>query len=454
MERGERDMRELAKSDGTLKKILPAQKLHPDTEYVRSQFTLPFSHEGRHFVYSTLTRQLWELDQPLGERFTASEIEADKDLTTLMKGYFLVPEGKDECVFYEGLSRMLRALKKPKGIRGYTILPTLACNARCVYCYEEGMKPVTMTPEIVEQTVQYILRTKAEGKIEIGWFGGEPLLGEMIIDRICERLQDEGVEYASHLITNGSLLTEAIADKISETWKVVRAQISMDGEEKDYINRKKYLQYQDNYRTAMQAVNLLVARNIQVSIRCNVDAENFDGLPQFLSDLSEIILNKEKVHLYLAPLYASRTGDGDLAIWEKVMSMERQIHQAGFGAFAIKERENNLRLFHCMADAGNVVISPDGSLYACEHFTPDSLFGDIWHGITDETGRKNFCCSDQTREMCYKCCFLPDCTSFSNCPVQDTHCRENRIMQLNNNMIRMINAAEDDAQDDGQIPVC
>ena len=133
-------MRELAKPDGTLKKILPAQKLHPDTEYVRSQFTLPFSHEGRHIVYSTLTRQLWELDQPLGERFMTSEIEADEDLTTLMKGYFLVPEGKDECAFYEGLSQMLQALKKPKGIRGYTNLPTLACNARCVYCYEESLK--------------------------------------------------------------------------------------------------------------------------------------------------------------------------------------------------------------------------------------------------------------------------------------------------------------------------
>ena len=163
-------MKELSKPDGTLTKVLPAQKLRPDTEYVWSQFALPFARGNRNFIYSTLTRQLWELDQPPGECFTTSEIEADEDLTALMKGYFLVPEGKDECAFYEGLSRMLRVLKKPKGIKGYTILPTLACNARCAYCYEEGMKPVTMTPETAAWTVTdcFIPGTATKGRNPAG----------------------------------------------------------------------------------------------------------------------------------------------------------------------------------------------------------------------------------------------------------------------------------------------
>ena len=454
MERGERDMRELAKSDGTLKKILPAQKLHPDTEYVRSQFTLPFAHEGRHFVYSTLTRQLWELDQPLGERFTASEIKASQDLTTLMRGYFLVSEGKDECAFYEGLSRMLRALKKPKGIKGYTILPTLACNARCVYCYEEGMKPVTMTPEIVEQTVQFILRTKAEGKIEIGWFGGEPLLGEGIIDRICEKLRENGVEYSSGMITNGSLLTESVADKMAGLWKVNNVQISMDGAEPDYIARKRYWAYRDTYQTVMQAVNLLTERNISVSVRCNVDENNFDGVPQFLSDLSAAIPNKEKVHVYLAPLNAVRMGDYGLAMWRRVLDTEPLIREAGFSNIQYNGRGIGIRIHHCMADMGSVVITPDGGLYPCEHCPSESRFGNVVDGVTDEFNKRDFCCTDRTREMCRKCPFIPDCTSFSSCPVQDTHCREKRMMQYEHNMTHMMDAPRVETQEDEQIPVC
>lgn len=447
-------MRELAKPDGTLKKILPAQKLHPDTEYVRSQFTLPFAHKERNIIYSTLTRQLWELDQPLGERFTTSEIETDEDLSTLMQGYFLVPEGKDECAFYEGVSRMLRTLKKPKGIKGYTILPTLACNARCVYCYEEGMEQVTMTPEIVEQTIRYILQTKAEGTIEICWLGGEPLLGESIIDSICNGLQDAGVNYISDMITNGSLLTEALANKISGLWKVTSVQISMDGAEPDYITRKRYRVYHDTYQAVMRAVNLLTERGISVAIRCNVDEENLSGVPQFLADLSAAIPDKDKVRVYLAPLNEVRTGQEDLAMWESVFDTENLIREGGFHFTPYSGRRFGLRVHHCMADAGSVVIKPDGSLFSCEHCPEEAKFGDIWQGVTDETAKYAFCRTDRTREMCRKCPFLPDCTSFASCPVQDTHCREMQTMQFKHNLMRMMNASDVEIQEDAQIPIC
>lgn len=432
-------MRQIAKPDETLMKILPEQKLNPDTFYTLSQFALPYDHEGRHILCNNLTREIVELEQPLGKHFTAQEVEHDADLFALMRSCFLVPENKDECAFYEGLSLMLRTLKKHKGIKGYTILPTLACNAQCVYCYEAGMEQTAMTLETAEQTVRYILQTKAKGPIQISWFGGEPLLGEAMIDRICDRLQEEGVEYTSNMITNGSLLTEAAVDKMAGKWKLRKVQISMDGAEPDYISRKKYRKYKDFYHTVMQAVDLLTARNIQVSIRCNIDENNFDGIPQFLSDLSAAIQNKGKVHVYLAPLDVVRMGRNDLSMWKKVMDMEALIGQAGFGADTSHGRGIQFRINHCMADAGNVVITPDGCLYPCEHCPPESRFGNIRDGVSDEKARADFCRTDQTRERCRTCPFLPDCTSFAACPVYDTHCREIRRMEFERTMMKTVN---------------
>ena len=73
-------------------------------------------------------------------------------------------------------------------------------------------------------------------------------------------------------------------------------------------------------------------------------------------------------------------------------------------------------------------IAPDGSLYPCEHCPPEARYGDISHGVTDEAARKAFCSVGKTREKCRNCVFLPECTSFSNCPIQDTHCKVVRRM--------------------------
>ncbi|MBO4751094.1 MAG: radical SAM protein [Lachnospiraceae bacterium] len=435
-------------------KILSDQKLREGASYVLSQFALTYACEGKQLLYHTMTRQLWDLDRPMDGAIAASAIQGDEDLMTLMKGYFLVPEGKDECAFYEGVSRMLRIYHKPKGIMGYTILPTFACNARCVYCYEEGMKQVSMTPEIAEQTVQYILQTKGEGRIEIGWFGGEPLMGEATIDKICERLKEEGVEYGSSMITNASLLSEAVADKMAGPWKIRSVQVSMDGAEQDYIARKCYVRYHNTYQEVMAAINRLLSRGIAVSVRCNVDEENLQGVPKFLSDLSETITEKQKLQVYIAPLNAERMGENDVFIWEKALELEEQIRKAGFGTVPYHGGGIRLRIHHCMADKGSVVIAPDGSLYSCEHCPEEARFGNIYDGVTDAAAKEAFCRTDRTREKCRKCPFLPDCTSFATCPVWDTHCEETRRLKFKKSMEHMIRKKQAEEASEENLPVC
>ncbi|MGX8705251.1 MAG: radical SAM protein [bacterium] len=438
-------MNEIRKPDTTLKKLLPAQKPRPGIKYIPSQFAYPFERDGRQYVYNTLTKQFVEAALP-------TQAMAGEGYDELIGGYFLVPEGKDECAFYESISTMMRAYSRKKAHRGYTILPTLACNARCVYCYEEGRAQVTMTPEIVEQTIKFILDTHEGDKVHLSWFGGEPLLRPDMIDRICEGLREAGLEYKSSVISNGSLITPAIIEKMKGSWNVKNIQISMDGAEADYIRRKRYFKAADQYHDVMRNINMLAETGIVVSIRCNVDENNWEDIPAFIEDLKANIQNRSQVGVYFVPLNEVRESERGISMWRRIVEISPMIAAAGFRRSGYMRSGSNFRVNHCMADANSVVICPDGSLYACEHCPPEAHYGDIFNGVTDEAARKAFCAPGPMREKCRGCAFLPECTAYPHCPIQDTHCKEVRNMMEQETLNALLDRkSKEQAEDD---PVC
>src|SRR5262245_26459110 len=66
------------------------------------------------------------------------------------------------------------------------LLPTEACNFRCVYCYE-SFAYGRMEPWVV-QGVKNLLSNRVANldQLKISWFGGEPLLALDIIESIHE----------------------------------------------------------------------------------------------------------------------------------------------------------------------------------------------------------------------------------------------------------------------------
>ena len=108
----------------------------------------------------------------------------------LIDNWFLVPEGHDDRKLCEQIRMTAQLFQPPqKSITGYTILTTTGCNARCFYCYEKGTKPVTMTAETASKVVRYILAHRGEEKVNLSWFGGEPLYNVQVIDQICKELK-------------------------------------------------------------------------------------------------------------------------------------------------------------------------------------------------------------------------------------------------------------------------
>lgn len=64
------------------------------------------------------------------------------------------------------------------------IMPTEACNFRCVYCYQE-FKAKSMAPRVVAGVMNLLTRRAPElDYLHLSWFGGEPLLAKHLIEKI------------------------------------------------------------------------------------------------------------------------------------------------------------------------------------------------------------------------------------------------------------------------------
>lgn len=113
-----------------------------------------------------------------------------------------------------------------------TIMPTEACNFRCVYCYEDH-ENITMKTDIVVGIERFLEKNYAKyNHISISWFGGEPTLCKDIvlrINRLIKSLVDnDKSKYTFTMTTNGYLLDEQSFLEYYDSG-IVSYQITLDG---------------------------------------------------------------------------------------------------------------------------------------------------------------------------------------------------------------------------------
>ena len=431
-------MNTLYEGDKLVKTVIGTKQVKPGTVYRWSDYAVPYSLDGADYLYNNFTKKLYMLDSALEidaqARFTSDEIDLSDDLKQLVADSFLVPEDKDETETYISFCKIARTMKmNSKGYKGFTILPTTACNARCVYCFEQGMKYVTMNDETVEQTIEFIKKVREPGKkIKFHWFGGEPLVGERIIDRICGAMREAGIEFSSDIVTNSALINENNLKKMKDDWNVKYMQITLDGVEDEYNRRKNYyFNYDSAYWHVLSRIKMVNEQDIRIGIRVNVDEENIDGVLEMAEDLKNFIVKPELVRIYLAPLFSLQASPNGISIWKKSFDICRGLEKLGFNVgyhYDVKNAKTNF----CMADSVNtaLVISPEGMLHNCEHIGAIDPLGDVRHGITNTKLKNKLLSVEPAMDKCRGCFSLPNCTTYTGCDHVRVDCRYTAKMDM------------------------
>lgn len=192
------------------------------------------------------------------------------------------------------------------------LLPTEACNFRCVYCYE-SFRLKRMEPRVVTGLKRLLDgRVPSLGRLTLSWFGGEPLLARDLMEEILDHVADlradhPGLEFVSDATTNASLLTPAVLESLVSRG-VSDYQVTFDGP-RELHDRKRV---RPGGLPTFDRVwnNLLDCRRtslrFRVQLRLHVDRENASAMPGFLDEIRSSFGEDDRFEVYIRGL--SRLG--------------------------------------------------------------------------------------------------------------------------------------------------
>lgn len=157
-----------------------------------SQFNVVHEHNGSLLIMNARTGGILSLNPEYAQKFKRIQEgdvrDADDLVAELIRGGILVNEERDELGEIRLQSRAARFANTALSL---TIAPTMACNFCCPYCYEKGQAYTTMGEEVLTQLSKFVKDYyPGIASLSVGWYGGEPLLGMKMIERITSDLKD------------------------------------------------------------------------------------------------------------------------------------------------------------------------------------------------------------------------------------------------------------------------
>lgn len=395
------------------------------------RYVMRVDNDDKVFLHNVVTGELVVLNQDEAEIVRALPTRYSSVMDELIDHYYLVTEGVDEHQLVSGIRSVLRKLEdnqQKRGITGFTILPTTACNARCYYCFEQGIKVDTMTCQTAENVVKFIKSSCNGQNVQIRWFGGEPTFAADRIDQICEGLSKEGVIFSSRITTNGFLFDEEMVKRAKSCWNLKFAMICVDGTEKNYNTIKSFIGCGscNPYQRVMRNIGLLLGQGVRVDLRMNFDRNNYQDFQPLLDDVESRFHNNPLLDVYVHQVVGDFSHIDPTLIhgsgkWFQRMicdlnklSCERGMHRYHYSLPFLK--------YHwCQAaNEHSVTITPQGALVSCpEQLGESEIKGDVEHGLTNFDliqSWKNF----GEYEDCHECVLFPDCVKIASC--NSTYC--------------------------------
>jgi uncharacterized protein len=356
-----------------------------------------------------------------------SEITNFSILMELKKGNFIVPKYENEI---ETLYRKRNDIIESSTMIGLQILPTLKCNFRCIYCYENlNNSDEFMAKEVMDAIIENFKKTMKSTTryLYISWYGGEPLLAteqisylsNLFID-ICD---ENNIQYFSHITTNGYLLNRQNVDLLIKL-RIKSLQITIDGPENIHNSRRMLKNGGGTYKKILSNLEYAISQNLDIAIRINIDKTNAHGIEDLLLELKEMEILRDNVRISFGVVQnignACKSVEDTLFTKDQATNILRKYNILKSFMTNIDQIQRPIpHLIGCAAQTkASLIIGPSGEIYKCSKTIGNKkeICGTIFNIDYTHPNFEKWTKEDRlTIQQCQKCSLVPICDG-NGCP--------------------------------------
>ena len=329
---------------------------------------------------------------------------------SMIDNKLIVENNIDE--YQECLNDITTRLKSDKSVR-ITVNPTLDCNLKCWYCYENHTKGSFINQDIINRICLYlqnVISSPTNEKVQLSFFGGEPLLCfsrcmKPLIDRFNTICSCHKKQLSFSITTNGVCLTKNTVDELLSYGQKVYIQVAFDGNREAH-NKIKFLKSGEGvYDIVRNNLYYALEKGLIVTIRCNYDAMTILSFINLLEDFQNY-WNFPNLRFDFHRIWQT---DVDNKLFERLAKFKESVKGFNFKSNLPTYRGNSATYCACDYD-NNFIFNYDGNIYKCtaRDFTSENKIGFLdLDGNIIITANKTF---EKFTEECTHCRFLPLCT--------------------------------------------
>ena len=298
-----------------------------------------------------------------------------------------------------------------------------ACNMRCKYCFAQqgsfGQGQGLMPADIAASAVDFLIEASGPcQKLELDFFGGEPLLNmdvvKSTVDYARAKAKEAGKEISFTLTTNALKLDQEVRYYL--VTQGIAVILSLDGRPEINDGMRVLPDGKGSYnRIAHHIKDMVAMRPVSYYVRGTFTAQNLDFVQDFkhLADMGFENISLEPV----------TGGEPGIALMEEHLPQISRQYEDLADFLLEREREGRpVNFFHfnldlnrgpclakrmtgCGAGVEYLAVTPEGEIYPCHQFigVPDFKLGDVRTGLLDPAIRRRFAANTLAHKECRRC---------------------------------------------------